>query len=43
MELELENEAEAEEEIVQNSVISSEVNTHGAESEAETATPVLYP
>ena len=38
--LELENEDEPEEDVVQNSVISSEVNTHGAESELDTATPV---
>ena len=41
MDLEQENEDEAEEEVVQRSVISSEVNTHGAESESDTATPVL--
>ena len=38
--LELENADEPEEAVVQNSVISSEVNTHGAESELDTATPV---
>ena len=37
----LENEDEEEEDVVQNSVISSEVNTHGAESDSDTATPVL--